>query len=298
MRRPANAAAQLCWVWALHGCLGAAPPDETAPPGSTQLDSGDPPEAGTAPSPDWSPEDLPAHWDANLAAGFPTPPEPLAAYLRYLSYGDETCPGHATDLVPGSVPKQGCTADSGTFYLGQAAYRLTEEGDPDIGSKRETLSGDFEFIGAQGGRMWAGGTLSKQHRWNHDSQAESFAGELSGTWVVDGAEDWLARGISAHLQFGGESTADGWVHDLDGSVGTGDLDLSFEGLRFAPAACGRAATGTVGIRDPSGRWYSLDLDGGCQGCGILGLDGREDTVEMCLQLSLIDTQIGAAMGPP
>ncbi len=217
-------------------------------------------------------------------------PDPLGMYDTYIALmalGDSECPGPVDQLMDTYVPLTGCLSDSGLYYAGVSMV-LTEadlgEGTADMVAR--LIGGDFTITDAAGDTLDFGG----QVMWSGQATdtGRSISAQVLGTFAYPGGSPWLAVGTSAVLEMHLERTDGGGAAlGVAGGLGTEGVDLWFEGFTVDPAVCD-TPTGAIGVRDPSGAWWTLDLAVRCDGCGILSYPGRPD-VEACVELEPLYT---------
>lgn len=208
-----------------------------------------------------------------LDGGLPDPHPLRDRYFELVEVGqDADCPG--PDLL--NTPNlQGCTSDSGYFYAGLATY---QEGTNPGADVSWMFSGDFEIVTPEGWSYLVGG-----HTGLSQDASGFFQVEVSGSWRWDGDPGWLAEGLSAVFHAEGSTTGSGQELGLEGGLGYADVSLYWSEVRIAGDACDGHPTGSLGIREPAGGWYTLTWGEGCDGCGVVDYAG-EPAGEGCLDL--------------
>ena len=91
---------------------------------------------------------------------------------------------------------------------------------------------------------------------------------------------------SAALLVDGHHSASSWWLTLDGGVSAGPSEaeahvIDFQGLVVDSTVCQGAPSGEIGLRDPTGFWYTVTLE--CSSCGVLSWQG-EAVGEGCVPL--------------
>ena len=112
----------------------------------------------------------------------------------------------------------------------------------------------------------------------------------NGSWSDGPTEGWLSQGISLLMDFRGGVTADDRRYlTATGGLAIGPTDLYMDGVGWDESSeCLGKTTGTIGIREPSGHWYTWALGDDCDGCGEVVFSDSESLGELCLDLSYLE----------
>ena len=218
----------------------------------------------------WNVLQLGFHIGQALDAGVPDPEELAEAYLDRFDEGDDDCPG-SSDQLTGTVPPEGCTAESGAFYIGVSTWIETNED----GLETWAVGGDFEMVASDGRTFEGGGNVEVYYE---DVGVQVSGGHLLGTWRWDGATTGWQHGVSSAMVYVAFDNGD--VLFLDGPIQLGEYALDFDELAWQKGC--EHPTGGFSIRDQDARWYEVTLDD-CSGCGEAVLDG-EVLGELCPEL--------------
>jgi len=219
--------------------------------------AGDEPDGGLVFEPSWSATEAVTELQAALDAGLPKPAVARDSFLGLIADGqDDTCPG-TTDF-DGANPL-GCTSEAGYVYAGISQYL--------DGGDSWALGGDFEIREPEGQLFHGAG-----HIFLHQDP-DGLKVEFSGSWSHDEGEGWLDPGRSGMFA----AVVDSMHTDLDGGLDLGGTFVHFDGVSVE----GAETAGVVGIRDPAGAWWWVELDD--EGCGELRF--AEETHEVgCVDL--------------
>ncbi len=263
------------------------PPDMST---STEPDDTSP---TSPPTPTLTAEDVAARIeDTLLLLGWPVPTTLRDTYLDALAEGDPDCPGDPELMISPVTAMEGCQAESGWRYSGNALY--SSLGDAEVGPVSSwNLTVDIRLTDPQGDIFSAGGGV--YFRMEHGTGEERrYELTLYGTWLYTGAEGWLGAGISADIIGMGGWDEDSSRHTISGGLGVGDADLFFDDFSVGGDDC-EALQGTVMLHDTIGYWYEISLD--CGSCGSLSFAG-EPMGEICLDADLIGSLLTQAMSIP
>lgn len=126
-------------------------------------------------------------------------------------------------------------------------------------------------------RVWADGPA--------DNRLADPASWTGGAMEADRLEVGRMRAPGAALL-----TIDGALGGLAGPFGATEV---LGGAWWAEGGCAAEPAGTWSLRDADGRWYDVDFDGVCDGCGVVSSVGLP-SVALCLDAALV-AQIGAAL---
>lgn len=209
----------------------------------------------------WSDMEMPAPmWDSAgvevtitqaLSWGIPTAKDVVSVYQSLIISNDPTCPTlYGTDLDA----LIGCTANNGWIYNGVGSYTPNETG--------YGMMTDITIISPEGAVFSGGGVLGYQGTPNMDAMY------VLGTWGWDNGSGWIAQKPSSEIYFQHYRTDEGEKILLNGGLSIAGATLSFEDLQFTEACQGQPQ-GTLGIREPTGYWYTLTFSDTCDGCGAL-----------------------------
>lgn len=113
-----------------------------------------------------------------------------------------------------------------------------------------------------------------------------------GNYTDMRAESWLSTGQGVELTtWADEVVSDGgdrrWQMTYDGGISQIQADftaISLDGLVLDAACPQEPVAGRIGLWDASRRWYWLNADGVCDGCGMVDVDG-EPLMEVCVDFS-------------
>ncbi|MCB9778589.1 MAG: hypothetical protein H6742_08515 [Alphaproteobacteria bacterium] len=276
---------------ALLACTGTTAPAGDDTGAAATADSGDPGPRYTVDDPglqlQWTAEERSDRIADALTAGLPDPFRVMNELSGLYGAGDEFCPGAENAMGEGAI--LGCTASTGTFYLGIGTIQFHEGDSPDGFEISLYMMGDMEIVTAEGERAAVGGHWTT---FKHDRMdgAAIFEMLFEGSWSWEGSTTpWYRDGMSGWLDIIGEretreSTPDLWV---DGVVGVGDQYIAFYGLQWNET-CPDLPTGGVGVRDPSGHWYRVDLPEDCSSpCGPLMVGDELIEDEICLPMDVV-----------
>jgi len=277
---------------------GAAP----NPGGGASSDSGDPfadwappPVDDTRAAAVWSVAEAEAALGALARRPLPAPRVARDAYFALMAQGDAACPGDPLQLMDTRVPLEGCTAASGVRFAGISRWLSGSavEGSTDPASF--LLYGDMHITDREGDSLVVGGFARLQVTTSNGRQM--YSGEVTGSWVQDNGPEWLGPGLSGTLTMnhfsGGGGPTDAVVA---GGLHTPDGTAYFESLAFSPS-CGGAASGAIGVRDPSGGWWHYDLSAeSCTGCGALWYEA-DAPIRSCVDVTPLLASIERALEP-
>lgn len=267
------------WLILPAGCTGASPvtnpaTDTTAP-------------AVSAPVPEWTGEQAAAQMESLADQDFPDPTQLRELYLSMLQAGDSRCPGENIDeLADGSIPLGGCTSSTGYHYVGLSEF--TESND-DGWSFALTL-GDLYITDPNGDTFSAGGTFSYDAKVT--DAGSQWKGDATGTFSYPGGTHWVAEGGSlAYWVEGGTAVDHEWLL-LSGSIGgpLGTDNLYFDQLLY-DSDCGESPVGGLRVRGGDGRWYHLEFDADCSGCGTLTFSDTVEMGQVCVDLKSLGAEL-------
>ncbi|MCK6524839.1 hypothetical protein L6R49_25840 [Myxococcota bacterium] len=232
----------------------------------------------------------------SLAVGLPDVLELHALYEEVMGHrelGNPGCPTYEdpTSTGPGgNWFDRGCTTDEGWTYFGNAVALHIIGVNPDgypidaVGS-----SASFQITDPDGEVFVGGGGYNLDRLLIGDGRMSLF-GTLGGTYSYGAAEGWLKEGVEVSLFFDGELNHMG-VGDtpgqlrIDGGVGRAEGQISFRELIIERGETMRLS-GQIDLRDPSGCWFHLALEGSERPCGTLSAEGIDDQ-EACLSDSVL-----------
>lgn len=266
----ARSAAALLLSALLTGCGPTPSDDSTADPGHSDTVPADsaPGETGDSAGwqwdvgePAWTAAQVAEHVDLALSVGLPDPPLLLDWYDRSLAEGDVgQCPkvrDHSLGEAFG-----GCLSSSGWVYAGISMWYASETGEG------WEMDGDCYMRDPQGNWFFCDGRLG----WEGDGTG-AWEVTVAGMWGYPLASGWVASQPDAALWM----AWDGHTLSLDGGWEVDGDSVFFAGVTVTAGG----ATGIVELRDPSGAWYLLSLDGGT--CGEVSWDGAS-LGEGCIDL--------------
>ena len=270
--------------FALIGCTGPL-----AGPGASDTGGGDP---DTAPVevPTHTLDEVMAELPRALAAQFEADATPVfEAYKQIMTEEDAACPSYrATDPdVWYQIPS--CTTTSGATFYGTA---FTDSYGHNTGDYTASFLFMLCLVVLPDGTEFTGhGTVWQSTLTNSQGDTEATLKVEGGfRWDSPEATGWLATGeiptLFAESRYSPDD-GDRSMH-FDGAL-VAALDgfeaATFQGVSMAVSgegACTEEPTGTFGLRDETGNWYLLTLDGsgdsstpGCDGCGPVTWRGQE-----------------------
>lgn len=253
-------------------------PSDTSPEDSGATDSGP---ADTADSAGWQWDPGEAAWtaaqvgervDAALSVGLPDPPLLLDWYDRSIEEGDVGMCPKVRDHSMGEA-FGGCLSNSGWIYAGISMWYASETGEG------WEMDGDCYMRDPQGNWFYCDGVIG----WEGDG-AGAWEITVAGLWGYDLADGWVAAQPDAAVWM----AWDGGTLTLDGGWSAEGQAVYFAGV----SVTAEGATGDVQLRDPSGAWYTLTLDGGS--CGDVRWDDAS-LGEGCVDLPAAAADLVARM---
>ncbi len=277
-------------LFGFFACAGSVePPADDAP----EQDTG-----GTHPAIDpprqtlvLTEEEALATVEATLAEGLPDVLDLHALYEEVMGHrelGDPGCPiyeNRDSTGPGGNWFDRGCTTAEGWTYFGNAIglhiTGLNPDGLP-IDSVGALAS--YQITDPNGAMFVGGGGYNLERVLVEDGRISLF-GTFGGSYVYPGVEGWLHDGVEVSLFFEGELNQNG-VGDspgqvrIDGGVGRAEGQLSFRELIIERGETMRLG-GQIDLRDPSGYWFHLALEGSERPCGTLWAEGI-DPHDVCL----------------
>lgn len=251
------------------------------------------PELVTTPTvAEWSADEAVRALVGALAGDFPSPFRIRESLNGWFSHGDPGCPGEGTYMAGPSF--EGCTAQSGWFYLGVGGYSESLSED-DVGPYVElNMMGDLTIVDPEGASIDIGGHWIAVLR-----EGPSWRGVLNGSWVEpNNPADWLATGMSGWLEYAGTVNPDGHLVSLDGALALRGQAVQFTTVNLGVEGCGETPTGAIGIRDPSGGAWTFDFGIDCRPCGAVAFEGQPVETDACLALDGLADRVIRASGPP
>jgi hypothetical protein len=262
---------------------------DTADPGPEPASEDKPSDALTAPTPPWTAEEAAAQMDTLLAQDWPSPAHIRDTYLSAMAHGDVTCPGDSEEMVSPSTAMEGCTADSGWSYQGNAVYSaMGTPGEDDMVSW--WLSADFRITSPEGHAFTGGGGVLMSV-FDGTASGATYQAEIYGTWRDTGQDGWLGTGLSSIFTAGVSGTGDTQQIELDGGLGTDAGHLFFSSVTIGGLDCD-GLTGRIGLNDGLGYWYWVDID--CGSCGPMTYAGQP-VGDACLSLDHLPADIVSAV---
>lgn len=275
--------------------------------GSTEAPGDDAPEqdsAGVHPAIDpphqalqLTPEEALATVEETLAEGLPDVLSLHALYEEVMGHrelGDPGCPAYEdpTSTGPGgNWFDRGCTTAEGWTYFGNAVTLHIIGINPDgypidaVGS-----SASFQITDPNGLTFVGGGGYNLDRLLIGDGRM-SLIGTFGGTYAYPGVEGWLHDGVEVSLFFDGELNHQGLGDTpgqlrIDGGIGRASGQLSFRELIVERGETMRLS-GQLDLRDPSGYWFHLALEGSERPCGALWAEGLDER-EVCLSDRVVE----------
>lgn len=282
---------------------GVSPAAEREP---VIADTGGAAEAGSPFAPDLpvaTAEEARAGMEAALRGGLPHAVAFAEAYDRTAGDPGDECPG---SLLPDEDPMSGlgpwftpgCESDDGTRFEGDINDAVSSETLADGGTcVVRRMAGEGSVAGPRGAVEFAGQLDMYVFRTadEHDPDAwASWSATFLGRFLVEDQPGWLGLAEQAALTVSWGGTDGPTV--IDGGLGSEGHTVYFDGVLLEEAACGIGSSGQLRLRDPTGFWWSLALDGGCEGCGRLSFEGT-DHGEVCLDGALQDAALDLGSEP-
>ncbi len=273
----------------------SAPTEDTAEEDTGPADTDDPgPDTGMPtvtverPAADLSADEVAAHVQAALALGIPDPLSARLAYINALENRDAFCPGGGDLSIIGEW--DGCLAESGWRFAGYTEY--TGPTDPsEVGDFH--LLADFRFQDPEAQMFIGGGDL--ELTLTGEGSDRTWSSLVSGTFSYAGSEGWISsEGAGAILQTDGTWAGSVWSLALNGAINWGEEGVHFESVSADSESCDAQPTGRIGLRDPSGYWYAMDL---VCGCGPVHFHETEDLGEACVNLRIPLDSLAMGMRP-
>ena len=221
-------------------------------------------------TPELSTADALALLEVALAAGIPEPYSLITTYKDRLAHAEPSCPGVRSAEEEGATGggwTADCTTSAGWTFSGNSQFLMTGESD----ERFELEHAASYAISGPGGEAMTGGGVVQFVRERLGEELD-FEVILGGVFTAEPTDTWLGSSAAVGLVYsGGRVDGQRWL-ELSGGVDRGDVQLDFVDLRLDPASCG-APEGVLGLRDPSGYWFSVNLD--CSSCGPLVFDGQD-----------------------
>jgi hypothetical protein len=243
----------------------------------------------------WGPGSIDAHLDAALDAGIPHPNDHHDALQRAMSHAGGGCPQYedpATTTGLGTWFTSGCTAGGWTF---EGLTVFSEDHQPDAWTFGGIAS--FEITDPDGELFVGGGSFAHDRTVAADGTI-TLESHIGGTYHAPWAAGWMSSGVDVGIWVTGTRGDGTWQTTVDGGLTGHDGALYFDGITRDPEHCGGAPQGQLRLRDPSGGWYAVALEG-CSGCGELTW-AAEAVGEACPGVALgaaLDTLEATAWAP-
>lgn len=258
-------------VLLLAACAEPEPLTDTSSPGDTGALATTP-----LPDPSWGSDEVKARIDLALSLGLPDPVSLLAAFQAMWEGADDACPQVRGEYSM-SMAVSFCESDAGWVYFGVSTYEPEDDGG-------FWLLGDGSITDAEGQEFVCAGEIELERE---QGEVASWDWRLTGTWGYPGAElGWLVPVPGLALWASGDGTST----IVDGAYGRGDVEVFFSALTQTQGC----TTGAISLRDPGGSWYTLTLDGSCDGCGAITYGG-EALGETCVNIEAAMTNLAARM---
>ena len=242
----------------LAGCVN----EKRHPSESTPSDDVVAVDLGGPDAPEMTVDDAVARLGTAMETGLPNPIDIRDAYVDVLSLAERGCPirenPDATDA--NGVWFDDCVTAAGTHFDGQANF------DESASEGAWAFEGVANFVVTYPtGRVFSGG--GEFAEWGEKTgTSRQWTSKTGGNYHLSDAAGWLGESGQAGFYVDASVDADGAVVQLDGGVGYDDVDLAFEAMISDAAVCDAMPSGRVLIRDDTGFWFDVRLDG-CDGCG-------------------------------
>lgn len=201
---------------------------------------------------------------ATLTLALGNPPNSTRAiesYRMLMSQGDDWCPGNEYYIT--DIHLYGCEASTGYFYAGVSDW-INEVVDPTANATMLAVAGDFWIVTPAGELFEGGGAVV------YITGDGFWAREMYGSWLWEGGDPWIANGFSGVLSI---EVMEEFGIRVNGSAQIEGTSWTANDLLF-DHACDRGPAGQLGLRDPSGGWYTLDF-ADCDPCTTVRFEGEE-----------------------
>lgn len=228
----------------------------------------------------WSRTEAVSELNAAFALGLPDPLVFRDHYMDLMRQGDPHCPGHPTHITDDWV--LGCTALSGVWFSGITEYYEDLTGD----DPWWILLGDAQLTDAEGYEYSLGGHVLESNYIDDNSAASVYTAQIHGAMLYEAAAPPFDQRVSAFFQLSVEDHLDdSEVVSVEGGVTAHARSLNFVGFSVVrDAACDWSPKGVVAIRDPSGAWFTLEMEEACGACGALTFADDQDLGRVCVAL--------------
>jgi hypothetical protein len=183
----------------------------------------------------------------------------IESYRMLMGMGDDWCPGNEYYITDTHL--YGCHAETGYFYAGVSDW-IDEIVDPPTNANMVAVAGDF-WIETPDGKLFEGGGAVV-----YITGDGFWAREMYGSWLWEGGDPWLASGFSGVLSI---EVMEEYGIRVSGSAQIEGTSWSANELML-DNACDRGPSGQLGLRDPSGGWYTLDFTD-CAPCATVQFEG-------------------------
>ena len=193
----------------------------------------------------FTPEEAFTALESLLPYGVPNPYEILNAYMSLYDEGaTPTCPGTNYNFDSPEVDNSGCTTAEGYLFAGLGEVRLRED--------EQDLHCDCRIVTPDGRMIRGAGNVIISNRSN-----EIFL-DVKGSFlrISEDVDSWLNQLPSTNLTM----RIYGDAVEVSGGYTVNGQAVYFE--NFQMTSCPERS-GTIFIRDPSGGWWSWNLEGSC-----------------------------------
>jgi hypothetical protein len=217
--------------------------------------------------------------------------------LADLETGSGTCPAWEVSAEnPAQVSIFWAGTCTGSTYQATGTYAVRQL--DELSPERHALhsvqlwSMEGEILTGTGGRLAASG--QSELAWSQAEASATIRASVLGSFADAAGPPQLRAGVDPAVTVSGQFRwTDGFEGTLTGAAGMDERALAFDDVGFS-GTCG-ANSGALGVRDPGGGWWRVDLADDCSGCGPLSYGGVQ-MGEVCAGAQLaerLDTQFRA-----
>lgn len=239
----------------------------------------------------------------------------LVAYTTVMATADDTCPNYYEN--EGNIYwYDQCTTESGSEFSGYSFYYLYDNFDAGDGNiyNGAQVYGVAQMWDAEGHELELGGSAANlvltavdgSYTYWYSVVQGSFAWDgagTEGTWVTPGmAPDVVLTAVEYPAYDARMFYINGGISGLGGAYDS----VVFDGLTLYNAGvgdCPEEPGGMISVRDASGYWYDMTLDGqidtavstrasDCDGCAAVWYQGQE-VGEVCADYTFLTSWEGA-----